>query len=168
MKFLCAFFVFMVTVAGVMAQSDTEEREAVNVMINAWHEAAASTDFDAYFNKMTDDAIFIGTDPTENWSYDDFKAFARPYFERGKAWSFQAVERNVFFNEDQTLAWFDELLDTRMQLCRGSGVLKKVNGTWKIAHYVLSITIPNENVDEVVSLKKKFDEKVKDSLRQNR
>ncbi|WP_340066398.1 nuclear transport factor 2 family protein [Ascidiimonas aurantiaca] len=166
MKSLCFFFIFTATMTGVMAQSNAEELKAVNHVINTWHEAASVADFDAYFDKMTNDAVFIGTDPTENWSYHDFKTFSRPYFERGKAWSFQAVDRNVFFDQNYTLAWFDELLDTRMQLCRGSGVLKKINGTWKIAHYVLSITIPNENVDDVVALKKVFDIRVKDSLRQ--
>ena len=34
----------------------------------------------------------------------------------------------------------------------------KENGKWKIHHYVLSIAIPNENVDEITKIKKKFDE----------
>ncbi|MBT8294049.1 MAG: nuclear transport factor 2 family protein, partial [Eudoraea sp.] len=54
-------------------------------------------------------------------------------------------------------AWFDELLDTRMEICRGSGVLSKENGKWRIKHYVLSITIPNEDVDQVSALKKEKD-----------
>jgi hypothetical protein len=40
-----------------------------------------------------------------------------------------------------------------MKLCRGSGVVKKINGQWKIAHYVLSMTIPNDIIREVVPLK---------------
>jgi hypothetical protein len=44
-----------------------------------------------------------------------------------------------------------------MLLCRGSGVLKKVNGEWKISHYVLSITIPNDEVNPVIALKKEND-----------
>ena len=49
------------------------------------------------------------------------------------------------------MAWFDELLDTHMKICRGSGVLvDQGNGQWKIKHYVLSMTVPNENVDEIV------------------
>ena len=54
-------------------------------------------------------------------------------------------------------AWFDELLDTQMKLCRGSGVLQKIDGKWKIAHYVLSIAVPNENVAELISIKKESD-----------
>ena len=44
-----------------------------------------------------------------------------------------------------------------MKLCRGSGVLKKIDGQWKIAHYVLSIAVPNEHVGELIKLKKQKD-----------
>ncbi len=109
---------------------------------------------------MAADAIFIGTDPTENWNQEQFKAFAKPYFDKGKAWNFTAVERNIFFSNDGKIAWFDELLDTQMKICRGSGVLRKENNGWKIVHYVLSMTIPNDNVDEVVKIKTPFDNAV--------
>ena len=112
---------------------------------------------------MTDDSIFIGTDPTENWSNKDFRAFSKPYFDRGKAWSFSTLERNIFTND--ALAWFDELLDTQMGICRGSGVLEKTATGWKIKHYVLSIAIPNENVKEITALKKEFDNKLMQKLR---
>jgi hypothetical protein len=42
-------------------------------------------------------------------------------------------------------AWFDELLNTQMKICRGSGVLVKIGQEWKIKQYVLSMTIPNDN-----------------------
>jgi hypothetical protein len=44
-----------------------------------------------------------------------------------------------------------------MELCRGSGVVRKVNNDWKIAHYVLSIAVPNDEVDELVKMKKDND-----------
>lgn len=137
---------------------------AINEVLDAWHKAAADADFNAYFSKMTDDAIFIGTDATENWKNKDFKAFSKPYFDKGKAWSFTALERNVFISEYDDIAWFDELLDTQMELCRGSGVLKKENNTWKISHYVLSIAIPNDHVKEVVKLKQVNDSIIKSQL----
>jgi hypothetical protein len=37
-------------------------------------------------------------------------------------------------------------LSTQMKICRGSGVLVKIGNDWKIKHYVLSMTVPNENV----------------------
>lgn len=135
--------------------------------LERWHKAAAEANFEDYFSLMTDDAIFIGTDATENWNLEEFKEFSRPYFEAGKAWSFKAIERNIYLKENRRLAWFDELLDTHMGICRGSGVMAKDNGKWKVQHYVLSITIPNENVDEITLIKKEFDEELISKLRDN-
>jgi hypothetical protein len=39
-----------------------------------------------------------------------------------------------------------------MKICRGSGVLVKIGKEWKIKHYVLSMTIPNDNTNEVVKI----------------
>lgn len=154
MKNKIATTLFLFLTLSFFAQ---EEKEQIKLVLTAWHNAAAVADFDAYFSKMTNDGVFVGTDATENWHNKAFKTFSKPYFDNGKAWSFTAIERNVYINETKDFAWFDELLDTQMKLCRGSGVLKKVNGEWKIAHYVLSIAIPNENVAEVIQLKKKKD-----------
>lgn len=145
----------------------TAQKTEINTVVDAWHKAAADANFDAYFGLMTKDGVFIGTDATENWQNKDFRAFAKPYFDKGKAWSFTALERNIYIDKSKKIAWFDELLDTQMEICRGSGVLKKVKGKWKIAHYVLSIAIPNDDVDKVVSLKKEKDEQLKKELKQN-
>jgi hypothetical protein len=34
-----------------------------------------------FYDKMTEDAVFIGTDATENWGKPDFQEFAKPYFD---------------------------------------------------------------------------------------
>jgi hypothetical protein len=108
-------------------------------LLDSWHKAAAESD--AYFDKMTEDAVFIGTDATENWGKPDFQEFAKPYFDKGKAWNFTVLERHIYFDQSKKTAWFDELLNTQMKICRGSGVLVKIDGKWKIKHYVLSMTI---------------------------
>jgi ketosteroid isomerase-like protein len=140
-----------------LCAQEIQSKKEINSVLDAWHKAAGKADFDTYFGLMTNDGVFIGTDATENWQNQAFKEFSKPYFDRGKAWKFTAVERNIYVNDTNDFAWFDELLDTQMKLCRGSGVLKKVNGSWKIAHYVLSIAVPNENVDELVQIKKEKD-----------
>lgn len=104
------------------AQSDTA---TINTVLDNWHKAAATANFESYFGAMTNDAIFIGTDATENWNKKAFQDFAKPYFDRGKAWSFTALERHIYFSKDGKTAWFDELLNTQMKICRGSGVLVK-------------------------------------------
>ena len=131
----------------------TSDTTSINTTLDAWHKAAAEANFNNYFQYFTEDAIFIGTDATENWNKKDFAAFAKLYFDKGKAWNFTALERHVFFDASGKTAWFDELLNTQMKICRGSGVLVKSGNDWKIAQYVLSMTMPNDKVDAVLKLK---------------
>ena len=140
------------------------DKKEIGKILDSWHRAAGSADFYAYFNLMTSDAVFIGTDASENWQIEEFKAYAKPHFDKGKAWNFKAVERQIYVNDEGDYAWFDELLDTQMKLCRGSGVLRKESGDWKIAHYVLSLVIPNENVSEVILIKQEKDDRIIEEL----
>lgn len=160
MKKIILYLLFVVSLCGF-----AQEKEQINTILEQWHKAAADASFDNYFSLMTEDAIFIGTDPTENWNLTSFKAFSKPYFDKGKAWSFSTLERNIFVQPNSNLAWFDELLDTQMGICRGSGVLEKTSKGWKVKHYVLSIAIPNENVKEITALKKSFDSELMKKLR---
>jgi SnoaL-like domain len=146
------FFLLLITSCGSVKNLDSE-KTSINSVLDSWHKNAAETNFDAYFGAMTKDAIFIGTDATENWNKEAFMKFSKPYFDKGKAWSFTAIERHVYIGSDKKTAWFDELLNTQMKICRGSGVLIKVGNVWKIQHYVLSMTIPNDNSDAVVKIK---------------
>ncbi len=86
------------------------------------------------------------------WTKSEFLTFAKPYFVKGKAWDFKPYNRNVYLNNSNDIAWFNEQLDTWMGVCRGSGVLQKKNGGWKIYQYTLSVAVPNEKIKEVVSL----------------
>jgi len=146
------------------AQTNSEKK-VIDTTLNNWHKAAGEANFETYFSLMSNDGVFIGTDATENWQNKDFRTFSKPYFDKGKAWGFTAIERNIYTNKTNDFAWFDELLDTQMKICRGSGVLEKVNGEWKIKHYVLSIAIPNENVDEIIKLKESFDNQLITTLK---
>ncbi len=154
MKKLIILFLTIVTYSCKPSEVKLQsEKQIITVFLNNWHKAAAEANFDAYFNAMAEESIYIGTDATENWTKKQFQAFAKPYFDRGRAWSFKAIERNIYYSEDGKLVWFDELLNTQMKICRGSGVLVQENGQWKIKHYVLSMTIPNDTTDEVVKIK---------------
>ena len=113
-------------------------KDELHIFLNNWHQSAAEAHFDGYFNAIADDGIFIGTDAKENWSKEQFKVFAKPYFDRGKAWNFKVIQRNIYFSKDQKIVWFDELLTTQMKICRGSGVIQKTKDGWKIKHYVFS------------------------------
>ena len=136
---------------------EADIKEAINNSLENWHKAAATAKFEDYFGLMTKDGVFIGTDAMENWQNKEFREFSKPYFDKGKAWDFTTLDRNIYVQHNSDLAWFDELLSTQMGICRGSGIMEKVEDTWKVKHYVLSIAIPNDNVSEVTALKKQTD-----------
>ncbi|WP_373057677.1 nuclear transport factor 2 family protein [Zunongwangia sp. H14] len=160
-NFFLLFLAVSITGNAQDLSSGNSVKKEINHTLNQWHKAAATANFDAYFNLMTKDAVFIGTDASENWQNEEFRKFSKPYFDKGKAWDFKVLERNIYLGENGKYSWFDELLDTQMGICRGSGVLENNNGEWKIKHYVLSISIPNENVEEVTRLKKSFDTRLR-------
>lgn len=143
----------LLTSTIVFSQKSESDKNDINTTLDNWHKAAANVNFNDYFSVLTDDSIYIGTDATENWNKTQFEAFAKPYFDKGKAWSFTALERHIYFSKDGKMAWFDELLNTQMKLCRGSGVMVKIKKKWYIKHYVLSMTIPNDTTNEVVKIK---------------
>lgn len=121
---------------------------SVNSFIDDWHNDASNADV-VYFDKIAVDGIYIGTDATELWTKDEFYLWSQKYFEKGKAWSFTTIERNIYFSDDKQYAWFDELLETGMGVCRASGVLLRNGDSWEIKHYHLSVAIPNEKMKKV-------------------
>lgn len=159
------FFTLFIAAFSVQAQNKNAEKLEIDTLVDAWHHAAATANFESYFDLMSEDAIFIGTDATENWNKKDFQAYAKPHFDKGKAWNFTVLERNIYFSTDKKTAWFDELLDTQMKICRGSGILTKVKNKWKISHYVLSMTIPNDLSKEVIQLKEATEDELMNELR---
>ena len=152
-KILAVLVVLSLSGCKSTMENQTISKANVNTTLDAWHKAAAEANYNDYFSLMADDAVFIGTDATENWNKTAFQAYAKPHFDKGKAWRFTALERHIYFDETGKTAWFDELLNTQMKICRGSGVLVKIGKEWKIKQYVLSMTIPNENSNEVIKVK---------------
>ena len=137
----------------VPVAKDATIKKEVQAVVNNWHQAATDANFENYFSKMDSIAVFIGTDATENWTKKQFSNFSKPYFDKGKAWDLKTIERNIYISKNKDVVWFDELLDTWMGTCRGSGVLEKSNTQWKIKQYVLSVTIPNDSIQKVIKLK---------------
>jgi len=159
----CLLLLLCCIASGFAQNNETQ----INNLLNNWHKAAATANYTDYFNALSDDAIFIGTDATENWNKKQFQEFAKPYFDKGKAWNFTALERHIYFAKDGKTAWFDELLNTQMKICRGSGVLIKVKNKWMIQHYVLSMTIPNDTTNEVVKTKAPIEDALIEKLKKN-
>lgn len=158
--FLLSIFLFFGCQPKENSFNEEEEKQlisSVDSLLTNWHKAAAEAHFDNYFGKMDSISIFIGTDASENWSKTAFENFSKPYFDKGKAWSFSAFDRNIYTSEDGSYIWFDELLSTWMGICRGSGVIENKNNQLKIKHYVLSVTVPNDDIQELIKIKKEKD-----------
>jgi SnoaL-like protein len=115
------------------------------------HDAAARADEERYFAHFAPSGVFLGTDATERWDMAAFRAFAHPFFARGKAWTFRGARRAIVVRGDG--AWFDEdLVTDTLGPARGSGILVLRDGRWLLEQYVLSITVPNERFRDVREL----------------
>ncbi|MEK7256107.1 MAG: nuclear transport factor 2 family protein [Bacteroidota bacterium] len=131
----------------------------INRLLDAWHKAAAVADEDTFFGSMTADGIYLGTDATERWLRDELREWSKKYFEKETAWAFTPRNRQVYLSQSGDLAWFEELLDTWMGTCRGSGVLAKTAEGWKINHYNLAVMVPNDLIQGFIDLVKKAEKK---------
>lgn len=131
----------------------TESKKQIAAMLDSFNVAAARAEYTRYFDFYTQDATFNGTDATENWDKAAFKVWAKPFFDKKTTWNFTALSRNIYFGKYADMAWFEELLNTQMKICRGSGVVVKVGNEWKVQQYVLSTTIPNSVLDTVIKIK---------------
>jgi hypothetical protein len=164
----------------------------VEQTLDALHKAASESDAERYFSLFSksqreDDCCFIGTDATERWSLEEFKAYAMPHFREGNGWTYipKPGHRHVYYSPDQTVAWFDELLDSQRfgVIARGTGVLLKekeplteaekstasedqVSNSkvkpafaprWKVAQYQLTVPVPNPLMEKVLGLMKEDD-----------
>lgn len=136
-----------------MSSSKPDETIQLNLLIDNWHQAAAEANYDAYFSVMDESFVFLGTAPEERWLKEDFTAFSKPYFDKGKAWSFIPSNRIWMFSKNKKTAWFDEDLETWMKGCRGSGILEKQKGEWKLMYYNLTVLIENEKMDAFIELR---------------
>ena len=123
------------------------------VVLDQLHDAASRADGETYFGLFAPDAVFFGTDATERWPIAEFRRYAMARFETGRGWTYSVRERHVFVADDAATTWFDERLhNEKYGECRGTGVLVKQQGTWKIAQYNLTIPIPNDLALDVVKM----------------
>jgi hypothetical protein len=139
---------------NIMSTGDVSS-SSLDSLIDDWHNAASQANYEAYFSLMGESFVFLGTAPGERWEKEAFSTFAKPYFDKGKAWSFKASNRNWTFSKDKKVAWFDEDLDTWMKGCRGSGVMEYNGNEWKLAYYNLTVLIENEKMDSFIRLREK-------------
>lgn len=138
----------------VAAENTGPNVEAVNRVLDDFHDAAAHGNKQRYLGHLSDDAVFMGTDEWERWpKHPEFHDYVNSRFKDGKGWNYTSVERTIRFGKRSDIAWFDEVLYSETNgRFRGTGVLTLQSGKWKLEHYAMSFLILNENWDEVVEL----------------
>lgn len=157
MKF--QYVIFLTILLSVTAVADNHEVElaAIGEVIDNFHDAAAHGDNERYLDQLTDDAVFMGTDEWERWpKHPDFTDYVGSRFNDGTGWNYRSVERTISIAESSDIAWFDEVIFSEPNgRFRGTGVLSRQDGKWKIARYAMSFLISNENWDDVIELTRK-------------
>ena len=134
----------------ITCNANADDKDRIRNLLDGFHEAAAAADFDDYFRRFASNAYFLGTDASERWSVEEFKAYAKPSFDQGQGWTYEVLTRNLETREGSNTVWFDEILmNAGFGRCRGTGVVVLEDGDWKIAHYSLTLLIPNEIADDV-------------------
>ena len=163
MAFFIMFLIAVATPAAVRAQ-DTLSVASIDSTLNELHDAAARADGRRYFPLFTDDGVFIGTDAGERWTVKQFRAYAEPFFSKGQGGVYKPRSRHIVIADVpcRCVAWFDELLDSQNYgTSRGTGVLVKKNGAWKISQYALTFPIPNDLAKGMTAEIRSFEAKQK-------
>ncbi len=142
---------FGMMLSPAICQSFPEDEKAIIAVLDDFHDAAAKADKQRYLGHFTEDGVFLGTDEWERWPLQpEFTDYVAMRFDGG-GWSYHSEEKKIAFSKDGTVAWFDEtsISNRYGSRFRGSGVLEKVDGVWKVAQYVLSFLVYNEVGSEV-------------------
>ena len=135
-------------------QSQQTDIAAINKVLDDYHQAAANGEWDTYFDLLSDDAVFIGTDAGERWVKQEF----RQYSSGSNGWVYTPQQRNVNITPDGLSAWFDEaLLSQSYGSSRGTGVLMLTAVGWKISQYHLTLPIPNGMVRGITDQIKEYE-----------
>lgn len=143
----------LAALAALTIQAAPSPEAEIAAVLDQLNTASAAADGDAYFALFTPEARFVGTDATEHWTLEQFRAYAGPVFARGRGWSYPATERTITIApiDCRCVAWFEEkLTNASYGETRGSGVLRLTGDGWRIEQYVLSFAVPNDKARAVV------------------
>ncbi|HEX6590015.1 MAG TPA: nuclear transport factor 2 family protein [Longimicrobiales bacterium] len=149
-----ALLISMLALAGcaARAQAPADARPGIDTVLDDFHAAAATGAADRYLAHFTDDGVFFGTDPAERWTKQQFEPYVRRAFANG-GWTYVPRDRTTFLSDDGDVAWFDEMLDSPGgTVARGTGVLVREGGEWKVAQYNFSVPFPNSLWDTILEM----------------
>jgi hypothetical protein len=113
-------------------------------------EAVARRNITLLRESFTSDALFVGTDDTEQWTLGQLE---RALLESTEGWTMRHTEEGFTIravgDRIDMGTFYEVVVHEKLGTMRGSGtIIKDEDGKWKIAQYVLSFSVPNEVVDE--------------------
>ncbi|RZA26690.1 MAG: protein with SnoaL 3 domain, NTF 2 superfamily [Proteobacteria bacterium] len=147
---------------SLLAAAPSSPEKQVSEVLDSFHKSASQAQLEPYFSHFAKDGVFIGTDVTERWTVEEFRAYVAPHFSKGKGWTYIPKDRHIAFNSNSTVAWFDENLENpKYGTARGTGVLNLQNSEWKISQYHLAFPIPNDLAGSFTDIIKSFEAKTK-------
>ncbi|MGI9519604.1 MAG: S41 family peptidase [Pirellulaceae bacterium] len=150
---LCAAAPSPTALIAQESSSDDAAKAEIEQMLTRFRQSAAQADSKAYFDCIAPDAILFGTDEAERWTVETHRQFVQPYFDRDIGWSRTIRDRRVYLGADQQFGWFEEISERVEGVpMRTTGVVRKIDGQWKIVQYNTAFAIPNEIVADVSEL----------------
>lgn len=127
-----------------------EDAASPEALLRDVHRARGEPDFDRYFDHFAPAAIVFGTDRSERLNLGRWRARIGPYFEWTKGVTSIPLDQRVYPAPSGDMAWFEELIENEhLGRMRGTGVLKKVEGRWKLLHYNQVVLIPKAMAEDV-------------------
>jgi hypothetical protein len=106
----------------------TAEHRSIDTLLDAWHQAAATSNINAYFGCFhTANSRFLGTDASENWTAEEAYTIFKPHFEKSNsAWVYTPIKGSrkidvIKLGDGTEIAIFDELLYSESFKCRTRG-----------------------------------------------
>lgn len=127
-----------------------EEAEALLTQLVKAQEEGDLSLFESCF-LHTEELVNIGTDLDEIWyGWEDFSRFMKLAISERKGHNIQELETRIVINEEGTIAWYSQLIDTcletksepfRLEGFRHTGVMVMRHGQWRIAQSHVSAPI---------------------------
>ncbi len=123
------------------------EQQIIEVL-EAHHRATATQNVELLRRTFTVDAVFIGTDDTEQWR---LKKYVDLLKKSQSGWDMAECEKREVFEiisaYGNVVAFVEFLTHKDYGKMRGNGVLVRgTDGKWKISIYILSFHVPNQVV----------------------
>ena len=126
-------------------------KSEIEKVIDLFFHAMDTQNFDLMKSLLPEDAtmVHIGTDKDEIWKgWNTLMEATEEQFQRLEYYKASIHDLNVNFSQSNTTAWYFHLLDaeiksngklTRLEKARFTGVLEKIDGSWKIMQTHVSV-----------------------------